>query len=567
MYKNNTVELLQSKLDQMVPVIYLLSEDEHRTILGIKNITQKSNNRFQTEIFVYKTTTGIVSIVDYEHEIDEKKCPINTETADINHALIHIHRQNKKDRRQVYIMTEADQLLDDAQVVRRVKDFAVQADNSDSNLKIVVLLSSRLFLPSKLEKYVDVVTYPYPSDDEVKAIIAEWIGKFNEAAKKSGKSIEVRTDFEIVNALKGLIVPQIHQALSACINITKKAGQPKLDAVVLNKLKREAINKTSYLKFREPQLSFKDVGGLGRLKKWMNIMRGGWTNDGREFGLPPIKGVLLLGLPGCGKTRICEALANEWQLNFLEFDPSKVYSSRVGESEGNMHLTLARVDSMAPCILFIDEIEKGFAGIQSSSMSDAGTTARTISIFLVWMNNEQSFVFVAATCNNIYFMPPELISRFDELFYIAPPSVVEREEILRIQIREKQRDDTKLDCSALARVSSNLSGREIRQAVNEAMYVAFQQHQIDGKTDLNNQVLTESLRRKIPIVKTMQKQLEYLIKWVGYDKTQRDGVRARFANNEVDELDTMFTEILEKQSDKDNSCSGPQQPQFPFSDA
>jgi hypothetical protein len=99
------------------------------------------------------------------------------------------------------------------------------------------------------------------------------------------------------------------------------------------------------------------------------------------------------------------------------------------------------------------------------------------------------------------------------------------------------------------------------------MYVAFQQHQIDGKTDLNNQVLTESLRRKIPIVKTMQKQLEYLIKWVGYDKTQRDGVRARFANNEVDELDTMFTEILEKQSDKDNSCSGPQQPQFPFSDA
>jgi SpoVK/Ycf46/Vps4 family AAA+-type ATPase len=548
MHKINTIEHIQSKLDQMIPVIYILSEDEHRAIQGIKQMTQKSTNKYASEIFVYKSTTGIRSCADYEREFSDKACLMDDKTGEINNALIHIYKANPKDRRQIYIITDADRHLDDNQVIRRVKDFAVQADNNDGNLKIIVLLSSKLFLPDKLEKYIDIVTYPYPSTDEIKVIIENWLEKCNQAAKKKqGKQVEIRTDFEIINALRGLITPQINQALAACINITKKTDKnPRLDASILNKLKREAINKTSTLTFREPKISFKDVGGLGRLKKWMTIMQGGWTNEGQAFGLPPVKGALLLGLPGNGKTRICEAQAYEWGINFIEFDPSKVFSSRVGESEGNMYLTLARVDSMAPCVLFIDEIEKGFAGMQSSSMSDAGTTARTISIFLMWMNNEESYVFVSATCNNVNFLPPELISRFDEIFYIAPPNVTEREEILKILIDAQKRDSSTFDISKLAQASNYLSGREIRQAITEAMYVAFRQNQKDKKTNLNDSILSDCLRRKTPIVKTMEKQLEYLIKWVGYDKERNDGVRARFANNEMDSIDALFAEILEK---------------------
>jgi len=553
----NTIEHLQSKFDQMTPLVYVLTEDEHRSILGIHKISQMRTGKYQTEVFVYKSTTGILSIDQYKAEIDEKKGAFDKDTAEINNAFIHIYKQNKRDRRQIYIITEADHHLEDQQIVRRAKDFSVQADNSDSNLKIIVLMSAKLHLPEKLEKYVDVVVYPYPSEDEIAQEIEDWIGKFNQAVKDTSKHIEVRKDFEIINSLKGLIIPQIRRSLTACITQTRQQGKGCLDPVILNELKRETINKTSLIKYREPKVSFEGVGGLGRLKKWFRKMRGGWTNEGRKFGLPILKGCLLIGLPGCGKSRICEALASDWHLNLIQFDPSRVFSSRVGESEGNMHLVLARIESLAPCILFIDEIEKALAGIQSSSMSDAGTTARTIGIFLIWMNDSESSVFTVATCNQIHFMPPELISRFNEIFYVGVPDRTEREEIIAIQLKEQGDRDPKklnLDIPMLAGACENLAGREIKHAIIEAMYTAFN----ESKSDLTNDLLKDALRRKIPVVKTMEKQLEYLIKWVGYDEERKDGKRARFANNEMDDIDILFKEVLAK-ADSDQSCS-PQGP-------
>lgn len=555
-----SIDYLQSKLDQMTPLLYVLTDDEHRSIMGIERLSQRQSNKFTTDVFIYKSTTGILPLHTYKHDIDEKKGVSNPSTMEINNALIQIYQDNKKDRRQIYIITEADHHLEDAQVVRRIKDFVIQADNSDSNLKIVILLSSRLHLPSKLEKYVDVFTYPYPSEDEIKEEITTWVAKFNDAIKDKKKQVEPRTDFEIVNSLKGLITPQIHQMITACIDITRKdpqnCGRGKLDPGIINALKREVINKTSLLKFKESTVSFKDVGGLGRLKKWFKKMHGGWTNEGQKFGLPVVKGALLIGLPGCGKSLICEALASEWNLNLIEFDPSKVFSSRVGESEGNMHLALARIESLAPAILFIDEIEKGFAGMQSSSFSDAGTTARTIGIFLIWMNNSNSWIFSVSTCNQIHILPPELVSRYDSVFYVGPPDPSERKEIIAIQIRNNKRDPANFDLNLLAgTVSNHLAGREIKHAVNEAMYDAFDQYKVDGKTDLNTEILKHALSIKIPVTKTLEKQLEHLVKWVGFDKERREGIRARFANNDMDEIDALFTEVLSNVNEHEQTGS------------
>lgn len=562
--KINTTEYLEFKLlQQVIPIIYLLSEDEHRTIVGLKNIINKTKS-YKGEIYVYKSTTGFLNIQQYFEEIDKKCGTIDNDTQEINEAILHVHKQNKSDRRQLFIFTEADQHLEDQQVIRRIKDFAIQADNSDNNLKTIILLSSKLYLPDKLEKYVDVITYPYPSELEIKNEIELWISKYNKVRKKDSQ-IEIRTDFEIINALKGLIIPQIHQAITSCLCITKqKHGQSCLDPTVLNDLKRETINKTSLLKFKEPVISFDNVGGLGRLKSWLRKMYGGWTNEGKKFGLPVLKGCLLLGLPGCGKSRICEALANEWHLNLIEFDPSRVFSSRVGESEGNMYLALARIDSLAPAILFIDEIEKRFAGMQSSSFSDAGTTARAISIFLVWMENNQSCIFNMSTCNQLSLLPPELISRFDEIFYVGLPDNNERREIIEILVRENNRDSSKLDLDKLASISVNLSGREIKHAVNEAMYSAFYLNRLDPSinADLNTDILEDALKRKISVIKIMEKQLQHLIKWVGYDKEKRDGVRARFANNEVDEIDALFMEVLENSENSSATNPPDQLPQF-----
>lgn len=257
----------------------------------------------------------------------------------------------------------------------------------------------------------------------------------------------------------------------------------------------------------------------------------------------------------CGKSRIAEALASEWKLNLIKFDPSKVFSSQVGASEGNMHLALARIEALSPCILFIDEIEKGFAGIQSSSLSDAGTTARTIGIFLIWMNDNNSYVFNIATCNQIHFLPPELIERFDEIFYVGLPTTNERKEILKIQIKENKRDPKKFNIDKLANACNYLSGRKIQQAVKEAMFTAFNLFEKDKKTDLNNEILEKSLKIKIPLIKTMEKQLEYLIRWVGYNKETNDGIRARFANENKDDIDELFDSILKKTNSNDKNIS------------
>lgn len=264
----------------------------------------------------------------------------------------------------------------------------------------------------------------------------------------------------------------------------------------------------------------------------------------------------------CGKSRIMESLSNEWNLNYIEFDPSAVYSARVGESEGNMRLTLAAIESQSPIILGIDEIEKGFSGTQSSSFSDAGTVSRTFGIFLMWMQNNLQSVFVSATCNSINLLPPELISRFDEIFYIGPPTVEERADILRIQISERKRNPDKFDIMKLSENCQHLSGREIMQAVKEAMHVAFNV----THTDITDDILLECLQRKTPVVKTMQHQLQYLIKWVGYDEKTKDGIRARFANNEMDEYDKLFQEVLANTTypENDQSSGGPNSFRQPF---
>lgn len=555
----NTIEGLQAKIHQLVPLIYVLSDDEHRAIVGINSLAKRK--KFETEVYVYKSTTGIISFNEYVNDIDSKAYTSHKETVEPNDAVIHVYKENKENKKkiQVFIFTEADMLLDDNQIVRRLKDFVVQADNCDRNLKQIILLSSKLHLPDKIEKYLDVIVYPYPSDDEIKLIIEDWVGKFNRMLKDDD-CIEVRTDFEVVNSLKGLITPQIYHAISACISTTRKQERNKtinpltnepfkkrLDPVILNNFKREMVNKTSMLKLREPTISFKDVGGLGRLKTWLKKSYGGWTTEGKKFGLPLLKGVLLTGLPGCGKSRIAEALANEWQLNFVQFDPSSVFTSRVGESEGNMRTVTARLEALAPVIAFSDEIDKGLSGSHSSSFSDAGTTERTLGIYLTWLNDHRSSIFSVATCNKIANLPPELISRFDEIFYIGPPNLEERKENIRIQIREEaNRDPDKFNLDLLARSSSNLSGREIMQATKEAMYDAFH-----AGVDLNNDILAKALKKKIPIIKTMDKQLEDFVKWVGYDANTNDGVRARFANNDGDEIDAMFKEVLEN-ADKKN---------------
>jgi AAA+ superfamily predicted ATPase len=239
---------------------------------------------------------------------------------------------------------------------------------------------------------------------------------------------------------------------------------------------------------------------------------------------------------------IMKAMGNEWGLPVVDFDPSLIFSSRVGDSEQNMRRVLQIVENMSPCILAIDEIEKGLAGMQSSTFSDSGVTARVIRSFLIWMQDSTKPVFVVATANNISYLPPELINRFDETFFVNLPQSFERKDIFDIHIRRLGRDPNKINTGKLAELSKDLSGREVEQVLREGMYEAFH----SGK-ELTTKIIIEILGKKTNLITTMAEQLKALLKWVGWDDIKKDGIRARFASpsesldigrvhNEIDEI-------------------------------
>jgi SpoVK/Ycf46/Vps4 family AAA+-type ATPase len=250
---------------------------------------------------------------------------------------------------------------------------------------------------------------------------------------------------------------------------------------------------------------------------------------------------------------VCKAIGNEWGLPVISFDPSRVFSSRVGESEHNIRRVLQIVENISPCILFIDEIEKGFAGSQSSTFSDSGVTARVIGSFLTWMQDCNSPVFTIATSNNIQYLPPELIQRFDEKFFINLPQMNERVDIYKIHLKKLNRQPSDFDLEALAQASTDLSGREIEQALRESMYDAFA-----IKKELSTQVILSVLGKKTNLITTMAEQLRYLLDWVGWDENKLDGIRARFAHpvegdnmtRVKDTIDKMIADLEKNKSDK-----------------
>jgi SpoVK/Ycf46/Vps4 family AAA+-type ATPase len=364
-----------------------------------------------------------------------------------------------------------------------------------------------------LERLSEVVFFDLPNKKLLKEHSDSLITKL-ELKKEAWPSDEV------VNNLKGLTLFEAEQAYLQSWQLFQK-----IDLDFIRNFKKSAVAKTDLLSILETGISFNDIGGMETLKKWIVNSYGGWTVEGQNFGLPILKGLLLVGLPGCGKSMICKGIGNQWGLPVISFDPSRVFSSRVGESEQNIRRALTIVENISPCILFIDEIEKGFAGSQSSTFSDSGVTSRVIGSFLVWMQECTKPVFTVATSNNIRYLPPEMIQRFDETFFVGLPQHKERADIFDIHIKKLKRDSEKFDLNAIAKASKDLSGREIEQTLRESMYQAFH-----TKKELDTKIILETLNKKTSLLKTMGEQLSFLIDWVGYDEEKNDGIRARFAS-------------------------------------
>jgi SpoVK/Ycf46/Vps4 family AAA+-type ATPase len=259
------------------------------------------------------------------------------------------------------------------------------------------------------------------------------------------------------------------------------------------------------LEFIDVSENMASVGGLENLKQWLVRRRGAWDEPARQFGLEPARGVIILGVQGCGKSLCARAVAGEWKLPLVKFDTAAVFDKYIGETEKRIQKVFRVAEGLAPCVLWIDELEKVFAGSGPDSASvDAGVSSRILASFLSWMQDRKAPVFVAATCNNVNALPPELIrkGRFDELFFVDLPNRAERTEIFVIQLERRKRNPSDFDLDRIATAAKGFSGAEIDAAVQGALYAAY-----SGKQTLNTQILLDALAQTVPLSTTRSEEI------------------------------------------------------------
>ena len=274
--------------------------------------------------------------------------------------------------------------------------------------------------------------------------------------------------------------------------------------------KQQIIRKSGLLEYYAAEEDFTSVGGLSVLKDWVNKRAVAFTAEARAFGLPAPKGVLLLGVQGCGKSLCAKAVSRLWQLPLLRFDMGRMFGSLVGSSEENVRRAIAVAESIAPAVLWVDEIDKAFTGSQSSGVTDGGTTARVFGTFLTWLSEKSAPVFVVATANDVSQLPPELLrkGRLDEIFYVDLPLDEERAEIFRIHLAKRNRNPEEFDLPALAAASPEFSGAEIEEAIISALYDAFY-----AKQELATAHVLATLSQTVPLARTMAEKITAQRNW------------------------------------------------------
>ncbi|SDO99100.1 AAA+-type ATPase, SpoVK/Ycf46/Vps4 family [Nakamurella panacisegetis] len=403
--------------------------------------------------------------------------------------------------------------LPDTQVVRALKDTArLFADGSVP--RTLVLLSPTPRIPADLQALVTVVEFPLPNERQIRQLLDDKI-KLN----TESRALTVDADDELLERLAkaalGLTAFEADQAFAkAMVDDSHLSAR---DVAIVQQEKGEIVRKSGVLELITSTVQLDDVGGLGNLKTWLTKRSGSWLDEARLYGLPAPKGVLVTGVPGCGKSLTAKAMASAWSLPLIRLDIGRIFGGLVGESEQNMRSALRTAEAVAPCVMWIDEIEKGFAA-GASGTGDSGTSARVFGTFLTWMQEKTSSVFVMATANNISLLPPEFLrkGRFDEIFFIDLPTTSERRMIFSLHIGARLKagpalGDLAVDdalTGALADLTEGYSGAEIEQAVISACFDAF-----DGRRALTAEDLQRAIANTVPLSVTQAEQIAALRAW------------------------------------------------------
>jgi len=428
--------------------------------------------------------------------------PAMYNTADPVQALANLETMNIE---AVFVLKDFHRHMDNPVVVRRLRDVG---QKFSANRRTLVLTAPAIEMPPELVSLVEFLDLPLPDRDRLREIIRETYTRM-----AGTHTLRLQLDSNGVDAmaanLRGLTEEAAERAISQTI-VGRQALSPECITDVLD-AKKALLKRSEMLEFVDSTANMSSVGGLENLKTWLAQRRNSWDAQALQFGLDPPKGVIILGVQGCGKSLCARAVAGEWKLPLVKFDTAAVYDKFIGETEKRIQKVFKVAEGLAPCVLWIDELEKVFAGSGPDSASaDAGVSSRLLASFLSWMQERKSAVFVAATCNNVTVLPPELIrkGRFDELFFVDLPSVDERKQVFSIQLTKRKRDPADYDLDRVAEVAKGFSGAEIESAVQTGLYAAFAR-----KQELSTEDLLTALSSTVPLSITRSEEIAELRGW------------------------------------------------------
>lgn len=487
------------------PIIYIESWEEGR-IMEMISETSTNEELIKTPRVLYSWS---VSTNLFCHTRNEKVTNIS---GDLGSALRYFENLEEN---ALLVLKDIHSFFNsmgvaDRNIVRNMRDVAEFLKRSTYK-KNIIITSPVLSIPVELQKDITVVEFPLPSKDEIRETL-DFVIKTNEQYCKINLS---ENDKELIaKTAQGLTLNEVENALSRALVEKKQLTIDELDIIVDEKC--QVIKKTGILEFINANLGIDEVGGLENLKKWLIKRKNSWSDKAsKDYNLPSPKGVLITGIPGCGKSLTAKAVSSLWNLPLLRLDVGKIFNKWVGNSEENIRVAIQTAEAVAPSILWIDEIEKGFG---SASDDDGGTTRRIFATFLTWMQEKKKPVFVIATANNIDKLPPELLrkGRFDEIFFVDLPTQQERKAIFKLHlnkmlknsISEKTFTVSENLIENLANKTEGFVGAEIENIVTAALFEAFSQDRVLMEEDL-----LRAIANTVPLSTTQFEQILKIREW------------------------------------------------------
>lgn len=485
--KQQILQDLRKFILSKVSIVYILSDEEDR----LENLLKELTSTFQPKpkLYIWNPFHGLIG---ENEKIDGSKNPIE--------ALEKVIQNSEQ---ALYLFEGLHSFLHtDPSLPRKLKDLHRSLRNRYSTLFII---APTLIVPDELKRDMVVYELPMPDAIEVERTLMGILSGSPQAAKLT-ESLTPELKDRLVKAALGLSLDQVARAFRSAL-----IGRTTLDASLIDAVieeKGQLIRKSGILNLIVNRPSLEDIGGLENLKDWLRKRSKILSQEGKAFGLSLPKGVLITGLSGCGKSLCAKVFASFWQIPLLHLDMARLYDGTIGEPEEALQVSLRTAESVAPCVLWIDEIEAGIS-IQSQK-AGGGTQSRVFASFLTWMQEKREFVFIAATANVIELLPPEVLrkGRFDQIFFVTLPNPQERKAIFSIHLKKNGVDLSQINLDMLVKVTEGFNGAEIEQAVNGAMIEAFH----SGRP-LNEQDLVISVGNIVPLSTTMREEMGRMERW------------------------------------------------------